>query len=632
MASEIFRLVGTILINAGNAEETIDSVVSSAQAAGSALSQAGQQANNAGKQMGKSGTFGAGSVWLGNVLTKLSSKAVSLGKNLLQSGFEYNSQMEQLTTSFATKMNGDTEAAMALVEELQLLAKVTPMETLGLAKTANLLMGYGTSAEDVIATLTMLGDVAGGNQEKLDHLALAYGQAMGAGKLNAQDANQMINAGVPVWKMLAEYMSAVAMETAKLEDAEFSEENFVPYSVADIREMAAGGEITAETLTAVFRAATEEGGMYYKAMENQSKTYAGQLSTMQDTADQAKGALTEPFFDVVSSDVLPQLLVLLEDFSSWCIENKESLSEFAKALGNFAVDGISALLDTFKWIVENEGVLTGTLTAVGLAFAGIAISTHPILSAIAGLAAFVMWMAGNAKEKQTEYLANIEEEKSFADRNAGKYAGWSDAQKDAAYDYLYAYDDGFGTAPEVEAMRQAGLSQAAIDEFRADISTALAEGDYSVTVEDTWFDETAETELQSQLDEMGLEATVSLVPDYSGVETYLNSGGTVIPGADGSHANGLDRVPFDGYRAILHKDEAVLTRAQASAWRGGGMGDTSRLEAKLDSLIAVMSQVVANTGRNQTVVLDSGALVGQIAPQMDAQLGVFANRKRRRNG
>lgn len=28
---------------------------------------------------------------------------------------------------------------------------------------------------------------------------------------------------------------------------------------------------------------------------------------------------------------------------------------------------------------------------------------------------------------------------------------------------------------------------------------------------------------------------------------------------DGSHRNGLDRVPFDGYIAELHKDERVLT-------------------------------------------------------------------------
>lgn len=37
--------------------------------------------------------------------------------------------------------------------------------------------------------------------------------------------------------------------------------------------------------------------------------------------------------------------------------------------------------------------------------------------------------------------------------------------------------------------------------------------------------------------------------------------------ADGSHAGGLGRVPFDGYRAILHKDEMVLTRSQAESYR-----------------------------------------------------------------
>lgn len=38
---------------------------------------------------------------------------------------------------------------------------------------------------------------------------------------------------------------------------------------------------------------------------------------------------------------------------------------------------------------------------------------------------------------------------------------------------------------------------------------------------------------------------------------------------DGSHKDGLDRVPFDGYRAELHKDEAVLTAKEAKMWRNG---------------------------------------------------------------
>ena len=40
-------------------------------------------------------------------------------------------------------------------------------------------------------------------------------------------------------------------------------------------------------------------------------------------------------------------------------------------------------------------------------------------------------------------------------------------------------------------------------------------------------------------------------------------------GVDGSHAGGLDRVPFDGYIARLHEGEAVLTRSEASLWRAG---------------------------------------------------------------
>lgn len=37
--------------------------------------------------------------------------------------------------------------------------------------------------------------------------------------------------------------------------------------------------------------------------------------------------------------------------------------------------------------------------------------------------------------------------------------------------------------------------------------------------------------------------------------------------ADGSHAGGLRRVPYDGYLAETHKDEAILTAREAAVWR-----------------------------------------------------------------
>ncbi|MBR4929752.1 MAG: hypothetical protein IKZ00_03015, partial [Bacteroidaceae bacterium] len=67
----------------------------------------------------------------------------------------------------------------------------------------------------------------------------------------------------------------------------------------------------------------------------------------------------------------------------------------------------------------------------------------------------------------------------------------------------------------------------------------------------------SESLIQAALNAMDLTATVTLKPDASALDSF-----------DGSHAGGLWSVPFDGYRAILHKKEAVLTASEAAVWRG----------------------------------------------------------------
>ena len=52
----------------------------------------------------------------------------------------------------------------------------------------------------------------------------------------------------------------------------------------------------------------------------------------------------------------------------------------------------------------------------------------------------------------------------------------------------------------------------------------------------------------------------------------VNVNATSSGGVNGSHANGLAYVPFDGYIAELHKGEMVVPAAQASALRSGGYG------------------------------------------------------------
>lgn len=43
--------------------------------------------------------------------------------------------------------------------------------------------------------------------------------------------------------------------------------------------------------------------------------------------------------------------------------------------------------------------------------------------------------------------------------------------------------------------------------------------------------------------------------------------------SDGSHRTGLSEVPFDGYRAILHKGEMVLTQPEADRYKKGDIGN-----------------------------------------------------------
>lgn len=69
---------------------------------------------------------------------------------------------------------------------------------------------------------------------------------------------------------------------------------------------------------------------------------------------------------------------------------------------------------------------------------------------------------------------------------------------------------------------------------------------------------------------------------------------------NGSHANGLGRVPFDGYSAELHKNEAVLTARQADALRSSGMLQGDGTYPTLDMNALSSYAPLADTGTTTT--------------------------------
>ena len=111
---------------------------------------------------------------------------------LIGFGVKYNAEIEQLQTSFEV-MTGSAEKAKDIIAELQKIGAETPFEVKDLAKATNLLMNYGLEADDAIDKMMMLGDIAQGSSEKMNRIAMAYGQMSSAGKVSLEDVKQMID-------------------------------------------------------------------------------------------------------------------------------------------------------------------------------------------------------------------------------------------------------------------------------------------------------------------------------------------------------------------------------------------------------------------------------------------------------
>ncbi len=87
-------------------------------------------------------------------------------------------------------------------------------------------------------------------------------------------------------------------------------------------------------------------------------------------------------------------------------------------------------------------------------------------------------------------------------------------------------------------------------------------------------------------------------------------------GGGGKFATGLTRVPYDNFPALLHRDEAVLTRTQAADWRAGRSGniDVSAIaSAVYSAVVAGMSGVSVNMDSQRVGDMVTGRVSQNIA-------------------
>ena len=245
-------------------------------------------------------------------------------------GVKYNAQMEQYITSFGT-MLGSAEKAQNMISQIKKFAAETPFELPDLAKGAQTLLAFGTAEEKVLPIMKMLGDVSQGNKEKFDGLTLAFAQCQSTGKLMGQDLLQMINQGFNP-------LNEISKMTGK--------------SVAQLKEEMSKGAISAEMVAAAFEHATSEGGQFYNAMEAQSKTFSGQLSTLKDNVSSFIGELTEGLTDSLKDSALPMVNGWLNDLQN--AFKAGGPAALTKAFGSVLAEAVTAVAQEAPGVIESS--------------------------------------------------------------------------------------------------------------------------------------------------------------------------------------------------------------------------------------------------------------------------------------
>lgn len=218
--------------------------------------------------------------------------AVSLAKWSISSV----SALEQVQTSFET-MLGSVEKSQKLMGQLRTFAATTPFEMEGITDATKKLLAFGFAQEDVIPQLRRLGDIGSAIGVPLSEIAEIYGKARVQGRLFAEDVNQLTGRGIPVIQEFAKQFGVTDSEVRKLVES---------------------GKIGFKELEKAIINMTKAGSMFGGGMEKQSKTLAGQWSTLKDQIKEINNDL--------ATGMLPTLKKLVEgsaelakNFSDWML-------------------------------------------------------------------------------------------------------------------------------------------------------------------------------------------------------------------------------------------------------------------------------------------------------------------------
>lgn len=303
-------------------KEKLKEAKSQLDATAGSLKTAGQYMESFGESTGRTaGESLAGAFTKANLLSgalmKLGTAAVDAAKSFIQTGIDYNAQIEKYTTGLTNMLNS-ADAAQQAMANIQEDAARTPFNVDSLVSANQYLISAGENATYARKTIMALGDAVaatGGGSDELNRMAQNLQQIANTGKATAVDIKQFAYAGINVYGILADY-------TGK--------------STAEVQNMT----VSYDLLTKALQAASEEGGRYYDAMGTQSQTMNGRVSTLQDNVKQLAGLMTGDLSDGIG--------VVIGNLNNLVVAAQEAYKTDGWIGLAGAITGLSGPIDSIK--------------------------------------------------------------------------------------------------------------------------------------------------------------------------------------------------------------------------------------------------------------------------------------------
>ncbi len=266
-------------------------------------------------------------------------------------------ETEKTATAFRV-LAGSEETSAKLLGELNKYADETVWNRPEIQEAAKTMMGFGVSTETVYNDLKMLGDVAMGDKNKLQSLALVFGQISSAGKLTGQDLLQLINAGYNPLLDISEI-------TGK--------------SVAQLKDAMSEGAISADLVRQAFEKATGPGGRFERMIDKMAKTAPGAFDQLKGKASAGLLSLYDiiqpyliPAFEKMGK-VLESLFGILRGVINFLIDYGKWLLPVIAAITAYNVVANGAVIALKGWIVAQKVLnFVMNMNPVGLIVSGIA--------------------------------------------------------------------------------------------------------------------------------------------------------------------------------------------------------------------------------------------------------------------